>query len=97
MGELDERVKNNKPAELSGGMRQRVAVLRAIAIRPSLLILDESLNALDHELQVRILKLLIGQIVETKMSLLVISHQEDLVKAISNKIYKIQSGKISLQ
>lgn len=97
MGDLDDHVKNNKPAELSGGMRQRVAILRAIAIRPGLLILDESLNALDHELQVRILKMLEDQIVETKMSLLVISHQEDLVKAVSSKIYKVQSGKISLQ
>ncbi|MEP7321955.1 MAG: ATP-binding cassette domain-containing protein [Saprospiraceae bacterium] len=97
MGELDDNVMNNKPSELSGGMRQRVAVLRAIAIRPGLLILDESLNALDHELQIRILKMLLDQIVETKMSLLIISHQEDLVRAVSDKIYKIQSGKMSLQ
>lgn len=95
-GGLSESILDLLPSALSGGMRQRIAILRAIAIRPKVLILDESLNAMDHNLQVKILNMLINHIEETKMSMIIVSHQENLVKAVSGRIFRIESGLLSL-
>lgn len=73
--------RNQKPSELSGGMRQRVALIRTLAISPDLLLLDEPFSALDYQTRLSV-SADIGRIIRsTKKTALLITH--DLSEAIS--------------
>ncbi len=91
-GALEKSVLNKKVNELSGGMRQRIALVRALAVKPKLLILDESLNALNPELQIAIIKILWDFQSKEGLAILFISHQEELVKAICHRVFQLQNG-----
>ena len=95
-GKLENSVLDKYPIEISGGMRQRIMILRSIATNPKLLILDESLNGLQLGLQREILDLLTTYMQSSRMSLLLISHQMDLISNYCNRIYRIESGKMIL-
>ncbi len=82
------------PHQLSGGQRQRVMIAMALANNPDLLIADEPTTALDVTVQAQILKLLKDLQAETKMALLLITHDLGIVRHMADKVCVMQHGKI---
>ncbi len=82
------------PAKLSGGQRQRVAIARALATRPSILLCDEATSALDSKTTDSILKLLKRINEETKVTIIVITHEMNVVQKICNKVAVIDKSEI---
>lgn len=91
---LDKEVLNKYPHELSGGMRQRVGIARAVAVKPDLIIADEILTALDALTQIQILELFQKLKENKKISYLFISHDINVVKKISDRLLIIKDGEI---
>ncbi len=85
---------NQYPHEISGGMRQRVMIAMAIALRPKIIIADEPTTSLDVTIQDQIIQLLHNINKSHKSSIIFISHDISLVSQISNKIYVMYAGKI---
>ena len=82
------------PHQLSGGQRQRVMIAMALANNPDLLIADEPTTALDVTVQAQILKLLKELQAETRMAMLLITHDLGIVRHMADKVCIMQSGKI---
>lgn len=82
------------PSRLSGGQRQRVAIARALATRPSILLCDEATSALDSMTTESILKLLKKINEETKVTIIVITHEMNVVRKICNKVVVLDKAEI---
>lgn len=72
---------NNKPSELSGGMRQRVALIRTLATKPDILLLDEPFSALDYQTRLAVSDNVYEIIKKEKKSAIMVTH--DIAEAIS--------------
>lgn len=87
-----EKVYEQYPHELSGGMRQRVMIAAAIVCRPKVLIADEPTTALDVTIQAEIIKLLQKLNREYKTAILFISHDLSLVRKLCQRVVVMQDG-----
>jgi peptide/nickel transport system ATP-binding protein len=82
------------PHELSGGQRQRVAIARALLLRPLLLLLDEPTSALDLSVQAEVLNLLNQIKAAHGMTLLVVSHDRDVIGHLCDRAALMREGRI---
>lgn len=82
------------PSELSGGQQQRCAIARALASDPEILLCDEATSALDPKTTKQILKLLKELNNKLKLTIVIITHQMEVVKDLCNKCAVMQDGKL---
>jgi ABC-type methionine transport system ATPase subunit len=82
------------PAQLSGGQRQRVGIARALALKPSVLLSDESTSGLDPASTASILELLRRVRDEFDLSVILITHEMDVVREIADTVSRIEHGRI---
>jgi ABC-type microcin C transport system duplicated ATPase subunit YejF len=82
------------PHEFSGGQRQRIAIARAMVLRPKLLVLDEPTSALDMTVQVQIVDLLRNLQAKYGLAYLFISHDLNVVRAMSHKVMVMKQGDV---
>jgi len=84
---LDEKLLYKLPHELSGGQLQRASILRAMLMKPDLLLLDEPTSALDNVIQLDVMQMLMGHL--DKMGMLLITHDMDLAKWCADEVVAI--------
>ncbi len=94
MVELEPYMAERYPHEFSGGQRQRIGIARALAVRPSLIICDEPVSALDVSIQVQITTLLMRLREELNLTYLFIAHDLPVVRYISDRIAVMYLGKL---
>lgn len=82
------------PAQLSGGQKQRVGIARALANQPNILLCDEATSALDPETTRSILQLLKEINQKLKVTIVVISHEMSVIKAICDRVAVMDQGEI---
>lgn len=82
------------PSQLSGGQKQRVAIARALASSPKILLCDEATSALDPQTTTAILDLLKKINHDLGITIVIITHQMNVVQEICNKVAIIESGKV---
>ncbi|MHB2263974.1 methionine ABC transporter ATP-binding protein [Aliihoeflea sp. PC F10.4] len=92
VGLADKR--NRYPSELSGGQKQRVGIARALATRPKLLLSDEATSALDPETTLSVLALLRKINKELGLTIILITHEMEVVKSIADHVAVIEKGRI---
>ncbi len=85
---------NNYPCELSGGQCQRVAIARALALSPEILCFDEPTSALDPELTGEVLKVIKELKDSTGMTMIIVTHEMEFAKNISDKVMFMADGKV---
>ena len=82
------------PAQLSGGQKQRVGIARALACRPSILLCDEATSALDPQTTASVLQLLAEINRELKLTIVLITHEMDVIRRVCDQVAVMDGGAI---
>lgn len=88
---LEESLLHKKPYELSGGQLQRCSILRAILLKPDLLLIDEPTSALDNIIAYDTMKLIVNLL--SDCGILLVTHDIDMAYWCSNEIIRLENGK----
>lgn len=88
---LEESLLHKKPYELSGGQLQRCSILRAILLKPDLLLIDEPTSALDNIIAYDTMKLIVNLL--SDCAILLVTHDIDMALWCSNEIIRLENGK----
>lgn len=86
-----------KPSSLSGGQKQRVAIARALALEPKILLCDEATSALDPKITKDILTLLSKINKELGITIIIVTHQMEVVKEVCQKVALIEGGILKVE
>jgi len=92
---LDEELLARTPSQVSGGQAQRVSIARVLAVGPKLLIADEATSMLDMVAQAQIIGILRSLVKSKGISIILISHDPELVAAVCNRRYLLSGGKLN--
>ncbi len=79
--------KNKFPSELSGGMRQRVALIRTLAVKPKILLLDEAFSALDYQTRLMVTNDIYSILRKEKITALIVTHDISEAISMSDRIF----------
>lgn len=90
-------LQHHKPATLSGGQQQRVALARALVQRPRLLLLDEPLSALDHEMRSTLQQYILQVHRSYGLTTLLVSHDTNEIRRLSDRVLVIDRGQLVRQ
>ncbi|PKM73380.1 MAG: ABC transporter ATP-binding protein [Firmicutes bacterium HGW-Firmicutes-16] len=85
---------NKYPHEISGGQAQRLSIVRALSVNPKLLICDEPTSMLDVSVQAQVIALIKEKQMEKGISILYVSHDLDVIKAVCQRVAVMNNGKI---
>ena len=89
---LEDKLKN-MPNNLSGGQQQRIAIARALAMDPDVILFDEPTSALDPEMVGEVLELM-KELAHTGITMLVVTHEMGFAREVSNRVIFIDEGRI---
>lgn len=88
LGDLQKR----KPTTLSGGQKQRVALARSLVQRPQLLLLDEPLSALDHEMRIKLQQYILQAHQAFNLTTILVSHDIAEIVKMSDQVFVLENG-----
>lgn len=88
---------NNYPSELSGGMRQRIALIRTLVLKPNILLLDEPFSALDYQTRIKVSDDVYNVIKSEKLSAILVTHDISEAIAIADKVVVLSKRPASLK
>jgi oligopeptide/dipeptide ABC transporter ATP-binding protein len=94
MVKMDLRYLDSFPHQLSGGQLQRIAIARALALSPKIMILDEPTSALDVSVQAQILNLLLDLQEQMNLTYIIITHDLNVIKYVSHKMAVMYLGQL---
>ena len=86
--------KDKYPSQLSGGMRQRVALIRTLAIKPKILLLDEAFSALDYQTRLMVTKDVYKILKNENMTMLMVTHDISEALKLGTKVLVMDQGQI---
>lgn len=92
--QIDPALRNRYPHEFSGGQRQRLAIARAIVLKPKLIVLDEPTSALDRQVQKQIVDLLRDLQQQYNLSYIFISHDLAIIRAMADHVIVMKDGRL---
>lgn len=84
-----QKNRNQYPSELSGGMRQRLALARTIFVKPDVILMDEPLSSLDEELRREMQNLILNLHKETNNTIIMVTHSQEDMDYMCDRIWRI--------